>query len=160
MTEMFTSTSRTSPTASSPSSGSDAQKTTAFIGAVVALISFFLLLLLGFLLLRRARKTQVHTLLPFPIATRRLSPRSGKRRSDHSISGSTVVQEGDQIPSEETVLLAGPSRARADDTVAEILRLSVQLRQLIAERASVWLSDRDFNPPPAYVDEGTEDALR
>ncbi len=46
------------------------------------------------------------------------------------------------------------------EAVAEILRLSTQIQQLLTERASVWHPDRETDPPPAYVEEGTEDLSR
>ncbi len=79
-----------------------------------------------------------------------------------SVSGGGVVQEGDQIPPEEDIPHAGTSsspRAMDGEAVAEILRLSTQIQQLLTERASVWHPDRD-DPPPAYVEEGTEDLSR
>ncbi|KAK0486822.1 hypothetical protein EDD18DRAFT_1111042 [Armillaria luteobubalina] len=108
-----------------------------------------------FILLRHVRKIRLPALSPFPIATQGLSPRDGKRRYDHPILGSTVVQDGDQIPSEDAVPQTGTSHAMADGALIEILRLSIQLQQVITERTSVWHPDRDSNPPPAYVDEDT-----
>ncbi|PBK62081.1 hypothetical protein ARMSODRAFT_981060 [Armillaria solidipes] len=170
-------------TSSSPSGGP--QHTSTIIGAVLGPIVFFLLLSLGAFLLRRWRKTQSSAKLsPNPVLMRRSSSsqsanHSGKSRRrltgpsvpldensvehSESVSGGGVVHEGDQITPEEDIPHAGTSpspRAMNDEAVAEILRLSTQIQQLLTERASVWHPDREPDPPPAYVEEGTEDVSR
>ncbi|KAK0226776.1 hypothetical protein EDD85DRAFT_958536 [Armillaria nabsnona] len=163
-------------TSSSPSETSShshqPQHTPTIIGAVLGPIVFFLLLAF---LLRRLRKTQSSAKLsPNPVLLRRSSSSQSARKSGRQLtepsdenppeplSESEVVQEGDQIPPEEDIPHAGTSsspRAMNDEAVAEILRLSTQIQQLLTERASVWHPDTD-DPPPAYVEEGTEDVSR
>ncbi|KAK0432455.1 hypothetical protein EV421DRAFT_1910954 [Armillaria borealis] len=168
-------------TSSSPSKASSytshshqPQHTPTIIGAVLGPIVFFLLLSLGAFLLRRLRKTQSSAKLsPNPVLmsqgpssssqNENLPGKSRRRLTGPSdlepFSGGAV----DQITPEEDIPHAGtssPPRAMNDEAVAEILRLSTQIQQLLTERASVWHPDRELDPPPAYVEEGTEDVSR
>ncbi|SJL14922.1 uncharacterized protein ARMOST_18398 [Armillaria ostoyae] len=163
------------------------QHTPTIIGAVLGPIVFFILLALAAFHLRRWRKTQSSAKLsPNPVlmsqgpsSSSQNANTSGKSRrpltgssmpSDEnsvehseSVSGGGVIQECDQTPPEEDIPHAGTSsspRAMNDEAAAEILRLSTQIQQLLTERASVWHPDRELDPPPAYVEEGTEDVSR
>ncbi|KAK0209889.1 hypothetical protein IW262DRAFT_1528050 [Armillaria fumosa] len=165
-----------SETPSYPSHSHPPQHTTTIIGAVFGPIVFFLLLSLGVFLLWRWRKTQSSVRIsPNPVLMRRSpSPQtenipaklrrepqmsSDENSLEHpeSVSEGEVIQEGDQIPPEEDMPHASTSHAMNDEAVAEILRLSSQIQQLIAQRAGTY---REPDPPPAYVEEGTEDFPR
>ncbi|PBK85895.1 hypothetical protein ARMGADRAFT_1087175 [Armillaria gallica] len=176
-----TTSSSPSETSSYTSHSHQPQHTPTIIGAVLGPIVLFLLLALAAFLLRRLRLRKAQSsakLSPNPglmhssqsedlpaKSRRRLTVPSDGNSVEHpeSVSGGGVVQEGDQIPPEEDIPHAGTSsspRAMDDEAVAEILRLSNQIQQLLTERASAQHPDREPDAPPAYVEGGTEDLSR
>ncbi|SJL14931.1 uncharacterized protein ARMOST_18407 [Armillaria ostoyae] len=152
------------------------------IGAVSGSVAFTVIILLTVYLIffrsRRRRSFQdqaIHHSLAVPTPflkyiTTKCSPRRKPVRLDDnspepSVSGSIAQRDSlqtfaeESTPHESTVLPLPPP-AMSNESAGEIPRLRAQIQQLILERASARTPDNESDPPPAYVEEITENVLR
>ncbi|PBK62090.1 hypothetical protein ARMSODRAFT_1008446 [Armillaria solidipes] len=149
----------------------------AVLGSVASTVIILLTVYLIFFRSRRRRSVRdqvIHHSLTVPTPflkyiTTKCSPRRkpvclDDNSPEPSVSGSIAQRDSlqtfaeESTPHESTVLPLPPP-AMSNESAGEILRLRAHIQQLILERASSRTLDNESDPPPAYVEEVTENVL-